>query len=507
MSGPSPGLAARYIPTHIDGLAGSSVLASGIGTREPWIAKGQPREMTWGRRKRRRDISFRTITCRAARCTCRTACRAALHCVNEGVPRLERNGAAASERARGDAEKPRVTHGGILRACTPKVALRVDGSSDAREAVATLTGKDARDVLFTSGGTEANNLAITSAMQRPGKLLVSRIEHPSVTRVAERYEADGRVRWLRVAQSGAVDLEDLRAALFDEVSMLAICAISAEMGILQPLDTAIGLAQARGVWVHVDAVQAFGRVQSASTLAQAADTVSLAGHKLRGPKGIGALARHCRARVSFRSSSVARKSAGFVRAPSTQSRARVCLRPSRARTRAPKPTRGSRALRDRLERALLEMGAERNGDPALRAPHIASLAFPNFLGPELVAALNLEGVAVSAGPACSAGTMEPSKSLTMLYGEDRARHTIRISLGEEDDSRRGGFRPRRFSRSTSTIAANLKRVLNLRAASAREWNAFAPGWIHDASIPLNGKRAARAVHARSGSRRCSDLNF
>src|SRR5438270_4404837 len=83
----------------------------------------------------------------------------------------------------------------------------------AREAVAFVTEKDARDVLFTSGGTEANNLAIVSAMERPGKLLVSRIEHPSVTRVAERFEREGRVRWLRVLPSGAIDLDDLRAAL------------------------------------------------------------------------------------------------------------------------------------------------------------------------------------------------------------------------------------------------------------------------------------------------------
>ena len=88
-------------------------------------------------------------------------------------------------------------------------------------------------------------------------------------------------------------------------------------------------------------------------------------------------------------------------------------------------------LRDRLEAAVLELGVERNGDPALRAPHVTSVAVPGFSGPELVAALDLEGVAVSAGPACSAGTMEPSKALTMLYGEDRARRTIRVSLGED----------------------------------------------------------------------------
>ncbi len=303
----------------------------------------------------------------------------------------------------------------------------------AREAVAALAGKDVRDVIFTSGGTEANNIGITSAMARggKGKLLLARIEHPSVTRVAERYEREGRVRWLRVLPSGAIDLDDLRAALDEgDAQALAITAVSAEMGILQPLDTAIGLAQARGLWVHVDAVQAFGRVQSATILARRADTVSLAAHKLRGPKGIGALAAMQNARIvpvivggaqerGLRPGTVDAVACAGLFAAGSRAEESAAAYATKA------------ALRDRLESALLAMGAERNGDPALRAPHVASLAFPGFLGPELVAALDLEGVAVSAGPACSAGTMEPSKSLTMLYGEDRARRTIRISLGEE----------------------------------------------------------------------------
>ncbi|HEX4516900.1 MAG TPA: cysteine desulfurase family protein [Polyangiaceae bacterium] len=304
----------------------------------------------------------------------------------------------------------------------------------AREAVATLTGKDARDVLFTSGGTEANNLAIVSAMERPGKLLVSRIEHPSVTRVAEKYEREGRVRWLEVLPSGAIDLDDLRAALESEnVSTLAVCAVSAEMGIAQPLDSAIGLAQARGVWVHVDAVQAFGRVQSASILARRADTVSLAAHKMRGPKGIGALAALPGARIVPVIVGGAQERGLRPGTVDAVACAGLFAAVSRAEESAAAYARLA-PLRDRLEAALIERGAERNGDPLIRAPHIASLAFPGFSGPELVAALDLEGVAVSAGPACSAGTMEPSKSLTILYGEDRARRTIRISLGEETTS-------------------------------------------------------------------------
>ena len=302
----------------------------------------------------------------------------------------------------------------------------------AREAASELTGKDPRDVLITSGGTEANNIGIVSAMQRPGKLVVSRIEHPSVTRVAERYEKEGRVRWLRVLPSGEIDLEDLGDALDEgEVAALALVAVSAEMGIVQPLEAAIGLARTRGVWVHVDAIQAFGRVERAARVARLADSVSLAGHKMRGPKGIGALATAQGARlvpVLVGGAQERGLRPGTVDPIACAGLAAAVVRSGEsASAYASKAT-----LRDALVSALARFEVEENGGhPAERAPHVASLAFPGFSGPELVAALDLEGVAVSAGPACSAGTMEPSASLTMLYGEDRARRTIRVSLGED----------------------------------------------------------------------------
>jgi cysteine desulfurase len=304
----------------------------------------------------------------------------------------------------------------------------------AREAVAVVTGKDVRDVILTSGGTEANNIAIFSAMQKPGKLVVSRIEHPSVTRIAERYEREGRVRWLRALPNGAVDLDDLRAALSDEtVAAVTLVAVSAEMGIVQPLEAAIALARERGAWVHVDAVQAYGRVEHAAALARGADSVSLAGHKLRGPKGIGALATSPHTRVVPVLVGGAQERGlrpGTLDPVACAGLFAACSRAEEsARAYASKSV-----LRDALESALERFGAVRNAAPdeaIERAPHVASLAFERFSGPELVAALDLEGVAVSAGPACSAGTMEPSAALTMLYGEERARHTIRVSLGED----------------------------------------------------------------------------
>ena len=302
----------------------------------------------------------------------------------------------------------------------------------AREALAEAFGKDVRDVLFTSGGTEANNIAIVSAMQRPGKLLVSKLEHPSVLRVAERYEAEGRVRWLRATRQGAIDVDDVRAALGEgPVAAVAALAVSSETGAIQPLDDVIGLSQARGAWVHVDAVQALGRVQSATILARRADSVAVAGHKLRGPKGIGALVTQPNAKLvpvlvgggqerGLRPGTVDPIACAGLEAAVRRAEQGALLYASKA------------PLRDRLEHALVALGAERNVDTsAARAPHVTSLAFPRFSGPEMVAAMDLEGVAISAGPACSAGTMTPSVTLTLLHGEERARRSARISLGEE----------------------------------------------------------------------------
>ncbi|MDP9150193.1 MAG: aminotransferase class V-fold PLP-dependent enzyme, partial [Myxococcota bacterium] len=159
-----------------------------------------------------------------------------------------------------------------------------------RQAVARLARCDARDVVLTSGGTEANNLALRSAFARcPGVLVTSRLEHPSVTRVANALQQEGRarIRWLRVLSEGTIDLEDLARALDDaEVRLLALQAVNPETGVVQPIAEAIALARGAGVRVHVDTVQAFGR---SDEVAEGADTRSLAAHKIRGPKSIGAL--------------------------------------------------------------------------------------------------------------------------------------------------------------------------------------------------------------------------
>jgi cysteine desulfurase len=312
---------------------------------------------------------------------------------------------------------------------------------EARQAVAELARCDARDVVLTSGGTEANNLALRSAFAGEAKgpqavLVTSRLEHPSVARVAEALEGEGRarVRWVRVRPEGTIDLEDLaRACEESGVRLLAIQAVNSETGVVQPVREAVALARRAGARVHVDAVQAFGRAED---VAEEADTRSLAAHKLRGPKSIGALVMRpgvVLAPVLLGGSQERGLRPGTVdpvASAGLAAAARHALAsPARWRALAP--------LRDALEAGLLGLAPRGrvNGARSPRAPHVTSVAFPGWDASELVAALDLEGVAVSGGSACSAGTAEMSSVLAAMGDEEAATCSVRFSLGEETTMR------------------------------------------------------------------------
>ncbi len=305
---------------------------------------------------------------------------------------------------------------------------------DARALVGALVLRDPRDVLFTGSGTEANNIALRSAFVASGMgtLLVSRLEHPSVTRVAEALASEGRahVRWLRVTPEGLLDLADLASALASEkdIRLLALQAVNQEHGVVQPVAEAVRLASARGVPVHVDAVQAVGRLPMGDMLA-GADTITLAAHKLRGPKGIGALV------------TTPGKKLHPVLVGGAQERG---LRPGtvdpglaagfgvaaeHART-AHERYAPLAVLRDALERKLVARGLRIVGGESPRAPHVSCFLVPTWVGAELVSALDLEGMSVSSGSACSAGTIEPSPVLTAVVGLALATSGLRVSMGE-----------------------------------------------------------------------------
>jgi len=313
---------------------------------------------------------------------------------------------------------------------------------DARAAVAELCAADARDVVLTGGGTEANNIAVRSAVGGDGKpwILTSRLEHPSVARVAEALEQEGRarVRWLRVEPSGVVDLADLERAIAETltrgepIALVTVQAVNHETGVIQPVREAVAIAHAAGARVHVDAVQAWGKIDT-SALALA-DSASLAAHKLRGPKGVGALV----ARAGLRLTPVLLGGAQekglrpgtidpVLAAGLGVAAKHACGGSVRYAAIAPR--------RDALEHALVamlsgEVSARVAGDPLRRAPHVSILVWPGWSGAELVAALDLEGVSVSSGAACSAGTVEPSPVLAAMLGDRDAASGIRCSLGE-----------------------------------------------------------------------------
>lgn len=319
---------------------------------------------------------------------------------------------------------------------------------DAREAIGSLVGLDPRDVYLTSGGTEANNLALWHAfadgLSRPNEgrqaLVLSRIEHPSIVKFAEHLAERGvLVEWVAPTPSGRVDpaaisdAMDRAVAAGATVRLVALQAVNHETGVLQPIAETVQVCRSRKVLLFVDAVQAVGKLPRATY--EGADLISLAAHKIRGPKGVGALAT--RPTVHLRRMLFGGAQEKGLR-PGTQdpvSWAGFAVAADRAREM---PTRYAAIapLRDQLEADLARIAERagvataRNGEGE-RAAHVTNVSFHGWLGPELCAALDLEGVAVSSGSACSAGTAEPSPVLEAMVGRERALSAVRVSLGEE----------------------------------------------------------------------------
>lgn len=294
---------------------------------------------------------------------------------------------------------------------------------DCREAIAERFGRHHREVLLTSGGTEANNLALLGA---PG-LVTSRIEHPSVVRVAEHLRALGRpVHWLPVHDDGRIRVSDVERALGSAPagSVVAVMAVNHETGVVQPIPDVAALCRSRGRHLHVDAVQALGKVEDA--VFAGATSYAVAAHKLGGPQGIGALVwegppptamqfggkQERGIRPGTQSAPLAAGFAVAVRASTAGPPRHTCLAP----------------LRDRLERFLGAHGRV-NGSATERAPHVTNVSVRGWAGAEVVASADLLGVRISSGSACSEGTPEPSPVIEAMVGAERARSAVRISLG------------------------------------------------------------------------------
>ena len=301
----------------------------------------------------------------------------------------------------------------------------------AREQVAALVGAQPRNVVFTSGGTEANMLALAPAAARD-RLLVSAIEHPSV--LAGGRFPSGSIERLSVTGSGALDLAALerRLAALGGRALVSLMLANNETGVVQPVAQAAQLVHAAGGVLHVDAVQAVGRI-ACDINALGADLLTLSGHKIGAPKGIGALIG--RTELSLVDSLI--KGGGQERGlrAGTENVAGIAgfgAAAAAARAEFSAEAVHMTALRDRLEAGL------KAASPAIvifgteseRLPNTTLFAVPGVKAETAVIALDLEGVAVSAGAACSSGKVQPSHVLAAMgVPSHLARAGVRVSLG------------------------------------------------------------------------------
>jgi cysteine desulfurase len=307
---------------------------------------------------------------------------------------------------------------------------------EARERLARAIGASADEICFTSGGTESDNLALIGAWRalrasRPA-VVSTPIEHKAVLAAVHEIEAEGGVaRMADVTATGLVDQASFSAALGDDVALCSVMWVNNEIGTVQDVPALAGQAKARGALFHTDGVQALGKV-AIDTRTVPVDYLSISGHKIGAPKGIGALFVRRGAPITPMlyggSQDRGRRpgtenvamSVGFARAVelAVAEREAECARLER--------------LRDALEAALLAKipDAVVHGRGAPRAPHVLNISVPGTDSESMLMALDLQGVACSAGSACQSGSIDPSHVLTACrVPHELAVASVRMSLG------------------------------------------------------------------------------
>ncbi len=311
---------------------------------------------------------------------------------------------------------------------------------EARTAVAGLIGAEPSELVFTSGGTEADNFALrgaAEALEPTGRrhLIASSIEHEAVLVTLKALSRRGwTTTLLPVGDTGIVTPEALEMALTDTTAVVSVMHANNELGTIQPVAELARLAHARGALFHTDAVQTVGKIP-VDARALGADLLALSAHKFNGPKGAGALwirrgtriapiltgGKHERARR-----------AGTENVPAIAGLGAAALLASATLSeKAPRVA----ALRDRLEAEILARvpATMVNGAVHSRVPNTTNISFERVEAESLLIALDLEGIAVSTGAACSSGTLEPSHVLrAMGLPTHRAQNSIRFSLGAEN---------------------------------------------------------------------------
>jgi cysteine desulfurase len=307
----------------------------------------------------------------------------------------------------------------------------------AREQVAALLNARPQEIVFTSGGTESDNHAIfgvvaAAAAAIAKHVITSSIEHEAVLNTCQALEKQGvAVTYLPVNCDGLINLDDLRKAIRPETVLITIMHANNELGTVQPLADIGRIAAEADIYFHSDAVQSVGKIPVDVKSLQL-DLLSLSGHKLYAPKGIGALFIKGGARVrqflygghhqrGFRPGT--ENVAGIVGLGKAAELARIALDSDAQRMSN---------LRDNLERGILSRvpDSRANAANAPRTPNTSNITFPGIEGEALIIALDLKGLACSTGAACSSGAVEPSHVLTAIgLPASEARASIRFSLG------------------------------------------------------------------------------
>ena len=312
----------------------------------------------------------------------------------------------------------------------------------ARREVAALINASPAEIVFLSGGTEADNLALRGVAEAHGDhgrhIVTTKIEHPAVLATCEALEGAGyRVTYLPVSRSGTVSIDDLRQAIGDDTILISAMLANNETGTIQPIEEIAGVvaeARARGLdhlHFHTDAVQAVGKVP-VDVKRLGVDLLSLSGHKIHGPKGIGALYVRKGTRLAkllYGGHHERDRRAGTENVPGIVGLGRAA---EMARVQLDKRTSRMLDLRDHLEQEVTSRfpDVRVNGDKKQRVPNVSNMSFGGIDGESLLIALDLKGIAVSTGSACASGSLEPSHVLQALgLSRDEVRGSLRFSLG------------------------------------------------------------------------------
>ncbi|MEC2286904.1 cysteine desulfurase family protein [Bacillus velezensis] len=308
---------------------------------------------------------------------------------------------------------------------------------EARADIAREISAKEQEIIFTSGGTEADNLAIfgTAAARKNGgkHIITTAVEHHAVLHACEKLEEDGfEVTYLMPGPSGRISANQVKEALRDDTILVTVMYGNNEVGTIQPIDEIGELLSGHQAYFHTDAVQAFGYMPI-DVKKSRIDMLSVSGHKLNGPKGTGFLYVNQEVKLSpilLGGEQERKRRAGTENVPGIAGLKEAVVLSNRERE---EKTAKYKEFKNIIMSTLEEAGvtAEVNGDAEKCLPHILNLYFPGVPVEALLVNLDMEGIAVSSGSACTAGSVLPSHVLTAMFGSESGRLTssIRLSFG------------------------------------------------------------------------------